>query len=429
MDKVAIYEKNNGKQPLQAELLAKIAVGYAKLGQQDKASKLLAPAIQTAKISQDINIRQDLLEQLGIIYVEMGQYDKALQVAKSLQEIARAYQEIAKSSHSHEPTAEIGSIDIRLKHITDRLVRAGQYEKALQVAKLISINVTSGSLNKKDYIISQSIIMSEVALKYAQTGQKAQAEQILVQALQKAKTSDQMVEIAFKYAQVGQKAKALQLLAQAPQNAQYPDNNAEVAKVAKVAVKYAQVGQQAKGEQLLAQALQSINKEKYDSIKNFYLTDIAVDYAELKQCNQSIVIAKSIKDYPDYKAFKDAYITHDGLIVGAYSEDVFAEIAMTCAAVGQYEQALQAIKETKYSNNKREALTVLAVEYAKKSQYEQAFQVLKEDAESDYKKALLSSESDFAKNLLSVESESIKISALPKIVEQATQVEPPAKAE
>ncbi|MEH2467054.1 tetratricopeptide repeat protein [Nostoc sp.] len=184
VDKVAIYEKNNGKQPLQAELLAKIAVGYAKLGQQDKASRLLAPAIQTAKISKDINIRQDLLEQVGIIYVEMGEYDKALQVAKSLQKVARAYQEIAKSFHSREPTAEIGSIDIRLKHITDRLVQVEQYEKALQVAKLISINITSGSLNEKDFIISQSIVMSEVALKYAQTGQKAQAEQILVQALQ-----------------------------------------------------------------------------------------------------------------------------------------------------------------------------------------------------------------------------------------------------
>ncbi|MEH2004470.1 tetratricopeptide repeat protein, partial [Nostoc sp.] len=121
VDKVAIYEKNNGKQPVQAELLAKIAVGYAKLGQQDKASKLLAPAIQTTKISKDINITQDLLEQLGTIYVEMGQYDKALQVAKYLQKIARAYQEIAKSFHSHQPRPEIGSIDIRLKHITDRL--------------------------------------------------------------------------------------------------------------------------------------------------------------------------------------------------------------------------------------------------------------------------------------------------------------------
>ncbi|MGV0105679.1 tetratricopeptide repeat protein [Nostoc sp. DSM 114167] len=416
VDKVAIYEKNNGKQPLQAELLAKIAVGYAKLGQQDKASRLLAPAIQTIKINESIKtsesfyIRLKLLEQLGIIYVEMGQYDKALQVAKSLQ--------------VYEPKYS----DIGLKHITTCLIQVGQYEKALQVAKLISINVTKGFLNGKDYIISQSIVMSEVALKYAQTGQKAQAEQILVQALQKAKTSDEMVEIALKYAQVGQKAKALQLLAQAPQNAQYPDNNAEVAKVAKVAVKYAQVGQQAKGEQLLAQALQSIKKEKYDSIKNFYLADIAVDYAELGQCNQSIVIAKSIKDYPDYEAFKDAYITHDGLILGD-SSDVFAEIAMTCAVVEQYEQALQAIEETKYSNNKREALSVLAVEYAKKSQYEQAFQLLKEDAESDYKKALLSSESDSIKELLFYDSEYVKVSALPKIVEQATQVEPSVKAE
>ncbi|MDF5739247.1 MULTISPECIES: tetratricopeptide repeat protein [unclassified Nostoc] len=428
VDKVAIYEKNNGKQPVQAELLAKIAVGYAKLGQQDKASKLLAPAIQTAKISKDINITQDLLEQLGTIYVEMGQYDKALQVAKYLQKIARAYQEIAKSFHSHELTPEISSIDIRLKHITDRLVQVGQYEKALQVAKLISTNVTNRSLNGKDFIISQSIVMSEVALKYAQTGQKAQAEQILVQALQKAKISDDMVEIALKYAQVGQKAKALQLLAQGSQNAQYPDNNAEVAKVAKVAVKYVQVGQQAKGEQLLAQALQSIKNEKYDSIKNFYLADIAVDYAELGQCNQSIVIAKSIKDYPNYELFKDAYITHDGLIIGG-SLDVFAEIATTCAAVEQYEQALQAIKEAKYSYNKREALSVLAVEYAKKSQYKQTFQLLKENAESDYKKALLSSESDSIKTLLFYDSEYVKVSALPKIVEQATQVEPPAKAE
>ncbi|WP_298915979.1 hypothetical protein [uncultured Nostoc sp.] len=220
-----------------------------------------------------------------------------------------------------------------------------QYEKALQVVKLISINVTNGSLNGKDFIISQSIVMSEVAFKYAQTGQKAQAEQILVQALQKAKTTDEMAEIALKYAQVGQKAKALQVLAQALQNAQQHPNN--ITNVAKVAVKYAQVGQQAEGEQLLAQALQSIKKEKY-GINNFHLADIAVDYAELGQCNQSIVIAKLIKNYPNYKAFKDAYITHDGLIVGAYSADVFAEIAMTCAAVGQYEQALQAIKETKY---------------------------------------------------------------------------------
>ncbi|MEH2260516.1 hypothetical protein [Nostoc sp.] len=109
VDKVAIYEKNNGRQPLQAELLAKIAVGYAKLGQQDKASRLLAPAIQTIKINESIKTnesiyisRRKLLEQLGIVYVEIGQYNKALQVAKSFQ----VYESTEKN--------------VALKHITTR---------------------------------------------------------------------------------------------------------------------------------------------------------------------------------------------------------------------------------------------------------------------------------------------------------------------
>ncbi|WP_292872810.1 hypothetical protein [Nostoc sp. LPT] len=457
VDKVAIYEKNNGKQPLQAELLAKIAVGYAKLGQQDKASKLLAPAIQTAKInesiktSESIYIRLKLLEQLGIVYVEMGQYDKALQVAKSLQ--------------VYEPTYS----DIGLKHITTHLTQVGQYEKALQIAKLISIdgnryifeNVSflsqsTSIASQSTSIASQSTAMSEVALKYAQAGQKVQAEQILVQALQKAKTSDEMAEvalkyaqtgqkaqaeqiliqalqkanttdemaeIALKYAQVGQKAKALQVLAQASQNAQYPNN------IDKVAFKYVQVGQQAKGEQLLAQALQSVKKEKDSKIKNLDLGYIAISYAKLGQCNQAIEIAKSIKDYPDYREFKDAYITHDGLIIGLNLPDVFVEIAEKCTAAGRYEQAFKAIQEIKFSDNKSEALGVVAVEYAKKSQYKQAFQVLKENLESDYNKALLSSESDSIKARFLLKSQSIKALALPKIVEQATQSKPSAKAE
>lgn len=450
VDKVAIYEKNNGKQPVQAELLAKIAVGYAKLGQQDKASKLLAPAIQTIKINESIKtsesfyIRLKLLEQLGISYVEMGQYDKALQVAKSLQ--------------VYEPIYS----DIRLKHITTRLTQVGQYEKAFQIAKLISIDghryifEDVNFLSQSSSIASQSTAMSEVALKYAQAGQKAQAEQILVQAIQKAKasdemaeialkyvqigqksqaeqvlvqalqkanTTDEMAEIALKYAQVGQKAKVLQVLAQASQNAQYPND------IDKVAFKYAQVGQQAKGEQLLAQALQSVKKEKDGKIKNLDLGYIAIGYAKLGQCNQAIELAKSIKDYPDYREFKDGYITHDGLIIGLNLPDVFVEIAEKCAAAGRYEQAFQAIQKIKFSDNKSEALGVVAVEYAKKSQYKQAFQVLKENLESDYNKALLSSESDFIKARFLLKSQYIKALALPKIVEQATQSEPPAKAE
>ncbi len=417
---VAIYEKNNGKQPVQAELLAKIAAGYAKLGQQDKASKLLTPAIQTAKINKSIQIKSDLLEELGIIYVEMGQYDKALQVAKSLQ----VYESLYK--------------DIELKHITTRLAQAGQYEKALQVAKLVSINGMSSS--EEDSITSQSTVMSEIALKYAQTGQKAQAEQILVQALQKAKTSDLMAEIALKYAQFGQKAKALQVLAQASQNAEYPDN------IAKVAVKYAQVGQKDKAEQLLTQAIQKIRKPK-DGVtfsQDYFLTEIAVSYAKVGQFNQAIEIAKTIY-YPGSEVYKDkgAHITPDGLINGGTSLDVFLEIAKRCAVAGRYEQALQVSQEIKWTNSKSEALGVLALQYAKKSQYEQAFKVLKEldkpyvkvykskawaDLAVDYG-AKRQYEQAFKVLKENVESDSNKALALTKIAAQATQVEPSTKAE
>ena len=393
VDKVAIYEKNNGKQPVQAELLAKIAVGYAKLGQQDKASKLLAPAIQTAKInesiktSESISIRLKLVEQLGITYVEMGLYDKVLQVAKSLK--------------VYEPTYK----DFLLERITTRLVEVGQYEKALQIAKLMSNdNVFFSQENSITSlsIVSQSIVMSEVALKYAQAGQKAQAQQILVQALQNAKTSDEMAEIALKYAQVGQKAKALQVLARVSQNAQYSND------IAKVAVKYAQVGQQAKGEQLLAQALQSVKKQKDGGVKNFDLHNIAIDSAKLGQFNQAIEATKLIKDYP--RSYKDPFDS-----INQETSEVFAEIAKICAAAGRYEQAFQAIQEIKYSYRQREALGVVAIEYAKKSQYEQAFQVLKEDVLKEKAETILSNPNGAL--------------VLAKIVEQATQAKPSAKAE
>lgn len=251
-------------------------------------------------------------------------------------------------------------------------------------------------------IVSQSIVMSEVALKYVQAGQKAEAEQILVQALQKAKTTDEMAEIALKYAQVGQKTKALQVLAQVSQNAQYSNN------IAKVAVKYAQVGQQAKGEQLLAQALQSVKKQKDGGVKNSDLHNIAIGSAKVGQFNQAIETTKLIKDYP--RSYKDIFDS-----INQETSELFAEIAKICAAAEQYEQAFQAIQEIKYSYRQREALGVVAVEYTKKSQYEQAFQVLKEDVLKEKAETILSNPNGTL--------------VLPKIVEQATQAEPSAKAE
>ncbi|MEH2072260.1 MAG: hypothetical protein V7K47_29610 [Nostoc sp.] len=363
------------------------------------------------------------MEQLGIIYVEMGQYDKALEVAKSLQE--------------YQLLTSYATID--LKYITTQLAQVGQYEKALEVAELIDYTrlTPEDSLNEGSIIIiSQSTVMSEVAVKYAQIGQKAQAQQILAQALQKAKTSDEIAEIALKYPQIGQKAKALQLLAQALQNVKAPDN------IAEMAVKYGQVGEKYKAEQLLNQALQKVRNPKDDVIfyKNNYLTKIAISYAQIGQFNEAIETAKTI-DYPGSRVYKEAlYITPDGLIAGGTYPDVFTAIANKCAVAGRNEQALQVIQKIKLTNNKSEALGVLAFQYAKKSQYEQAFKVLKElDKPFLYKSRAWTNlaidygakrqyEQAFKVLKENVDFDSDKALALPKIVAQATQVEPSAKA-
>ncbi len=414
--RVAIYEKNNGRQPTQALLLAKIAVGYAKLGQQEKASKLLIPALVTAKSNNSFDIRTELLRELGVIYIEMGQYDKALEVAKSLQ----AYKPIDK--------------DIELKHITIQMAKAGQYDKALQTAKLISVGgVFSGYTTVTRSISSQATVMAEVALKYAQIGQKGKAEQILAQALQIAKTSnEQMVEVALKYAQIGQKGKAEQILAQVSQNAQDTSSPSDSTFLA---VKYEEVGQQSKAEQLLAQALQKT--KKVIGSQDSFLTDLAIGYAKIGQFNQAINTAKSIEGYADVEDYKE-YITPDGLINGTSGLDVFAEIAKKCVEVNRFDLALEAIKEIKRTGNRSEALTHLAVRYAASDRFDLALLTIdniKETGNSSQALAQLAiyygtvGQYDKAFQLLKeIDFEYIKIEALIKIVEQATQVKSPTRA-
>jgi hypothetical protein len=45
LDRVAIYEKNTGKQPVQSELLARIVVKSAELGQKNKVQQVLEKAL------------------------------------------------------------------------------------------------------------------------------------------------------------------------------------------------------------------------------------------------------------------------------------------------------------------------------------------------------------------------------------------------
>lgn len=76
-----LHESDYAKQ-IKATGLARVAVGYAELGQKDKASELLAQALRTAKAIEN----EIVLTEVAIRYAEVGQYNQALQTAKAMQE-------------------------------------------------------------------------------------------------------------------------------------------------------------------------------------------------------------------------------------------------------------------------------------------------------------------------------------------------------
>src|SRR4028119_926142 len=107
------YDANTAKE-VQAKALAGVAVGYAQLGQKDKASQLLAQAVQSAK-AMNTNVKHSTLAEVAIKYAEAGQYDQALQLTKAIK------------------------LDLDKKIALDRIalkaVEAGQYDQVLKITR------------------------------------------------------------------------------------------------------------------------------------------------------------------------------------------------------------------------------------------------------------------------------------------------------
>lgn len=394
----------SGKQPAQAKALARIAVGYAKLDQQIIASTLLAPAVQTAKVNSSVNEQQQMWQEIGVSYVKMTRYEQAAQAAKSLSlQVKEGFYK-----------------DRALGEITKEMIAAEQYDRAAQVAQLISRNGVQIQLVEQEYTVSQSNALIKIAQGLTAAKQNKKALLILAQALGSAKTDSMITEVAVEYANMGQKDKALRLLSQISQKAN------SIINIADLAVKYAQVGQKDKASRMLARTLQITKNQAanyyqanpLDLFAYFDLMKIATSYAAIGQCSHSIEIAKAIKAYPNITN-EPVMLTLDGAISGTTPVDVFAKIASKCAETGQFNLALQAIKESKWVLNKPPLLAQLAVEQATKQQYSQAFESLKNVNSDSYKaKALIK----IIENALQTEQNSRVFPVLMKAVEVAKSI-------
>ncbi|MBD2034142.1 hypothetical protein H6F76_03655 [Leptolyngbya sp. FACHB-321] len=370
IDPQAIYAQNTGKRITQAKVLAQVAVGYEKLGQQDMAAKLLSPAMQTAKVNSSIHYQTEMWGEVGASYVKMGRYNDALQAAQAL------------ATQKYQGSAD-GDVALALDRIIRELVAAKQLDKATQVAQLISSSssITSYVVEVgEEYEISQPMALTRLAGEYTKAGQREKALKVLDQALQQ---RTDLAAIALAYAAVGQQNQALQFLSQATRIDTDEHTSLYSNDFIKAAVAYAAMGQKDQALQLLAQIKEKVKQQEASNpMGGHYLhrvmMEIAVGYAEIGEYHQALQFAKTIQ--PSKDLAEEAGRTPGGLISGSTSNEVFVftQLAGRFAEAKQYNLALQAIQAIKGEGNIAVAKAKLAVEYARAKQYDRAFQLLRQ---------------------------------------------------
>ena len=232
---------------------------------------------------------------------------------------------------------------------------------------------------------------------YIEMEDRAKAELLLTQSLQLAQTInseyslpyDLAMEIGTGYVKLGQKAKAEPLFFQAEKQILCGVFSSlfcslESSYLPKVVASYGEIELKTKANELLAKVLEIANipenqieneivdKNKFSYTDKQTLSNVAIAYSTIGQCNRAIEVAKSIKD-------KD--LSPESQIFG-YIMSAFTDIAINCAKAEQYDRAIQAVEEIE-DYYKNEALNEIAIEYIKKRHYTQALKFIKD---RDYSK-------------------------------------------
>ena len=241
--------------------------------------------------------------------------------------------------------------------------------------------------------------LSDIAIIYAEAGQKGNASKILSEAYKvaklekKASRSYAMSRLAAKYAQLGEKDKAIAILSKAYS---LTKRNKDPLAMSYVASKYAELEQKQKACKILAQAFQLRNayaarktKENYKSFKKYArgreiaeslgssaktraLVQIAAGYAEVGQYPKAFEVVKMIGE------------RNHG--INMESAKVLIKIAAAYAKVGEKDKATEMLPKAyqlvitdKWGDGSprgdRSLLHDIAIIYAEVGQYDQAAKI------------------------------------------------------
>ncbi len=347
--------------PAQIEVLQIIAREYAKVDQKEKASEILAKALERANTITKIDRLTErsgghvctsnagILTDLASDWAKLGQRQQAFEVLATALEKAKTENQIAAGCTSGDEDGALSQLRL-LSKVVDGYAQLGEKDKATEAVAIAKATVQT---QPNSYKLS---ILSQILTSYGPTGQQEQAAASLEQAVSLANAIPNqfqrilaLADIASAYATIGQKDKATELLSTIVQLAKTyvprPNSGEELNINSRLASAYVRVGQPELALQLTREgALVGLSQLVQESL-------------ETGQISQAEQIAQTIKNDFDRNT-------------------ALQPIALAYVKAGQLAQAQAAISTVGDKYRNPQVLAAIALAHAKMGQSSQALSVL-----------------------------------------------------
>ena len=275
LDQAAQLAEAERHSAIRAELLASLAIVYAKLGEKEKGEALLTRSRQL--IEEDDDLTKDCYEcpnkeffriLLAIDHAQAGYINQALEMLEQLVRI-----------HKQQQADNDGRL---LAGLASVFAGIGNTERALQLMdEAVELDKTI------DDEIGGSVVLEEIAKRYALLGQLERAMRV-ADTMEKGPFKDHaLITIAKKYAESGQFDRALAI------NNRIETTNFKPDILVFVAKQYLDRGEKEKAIALLRKAFGASRRVTALNLQQFDRSDVALLLAKAGQYDQAIQIVKA----------------------------------------------------------------------------------------------------------------------------------------
>ncbi len=330
---------------IQSQLLAKIALNYAKIGQPNVAEQIFSKAISLAETIDAEDSKTSAWRDIAINLAKVGKLSDALKLVQSF-----------NFSPNFNQSWLLGNIAVAL-------AEDGQLSEGLQIAKKIP------DTSRKNSALNQ------IAYQFTEAGKLSDALEV-VKLLDS--NSDALQGIADKYADIGKFAEALEI-AQRIQ-----DGGSKNRALANIATSYGKARKFSDG-------LQIAQKIEYEDLKNSALTNIAIDLAVAGRMADALQLIQVFDDYSKKIAVVDIAIklaeigqfSRDLPIDQTLTEDdekgyVLAAVVTKLAAAGNFDDASKIAQTIEMKYFQVIALSGVSTYYERGKKRELAKNILKQ---------------------------------------------------